>query len=121
MIITLVELPAVDTQSSEINIHDGMPYRAKKKTVTLNFSSGISFINEFEYGDEEGTYKFCEVVMIGGASEYVAVSKAELLERLGIQQITEEDLNSMRGSDLAVARRAFTEDELTEMKRRLKL
>lgn len=129
MIMTLIELPAVNIIGTTVYIHDrdsGTNKAACKKTITINFSSGFSFINEFEYttDKEDGVgvdvHKFCEVVMIGGASEYVALSKNELLERLGIQPISKEQIDAMTNREgIAIAQRAFTEAEMEKIKRRI--
>lgn len=128
-IVTLVELPAyqgIESNSVYRITEDGKTVIAPKKTVTLNLSTGFSFINEFEYTETDDDFttkvhKFCEIVAVGGASEYVDLSRDEILERMGIKRLSQEDVERMvNSSGIAVANRAFDDEELARIKRQMR-
>jgi hypothetical protein len=128
-IVTLVELPAyqgIESNSVYRITEDGKTVVAPKKTVTLNLSTGFSFINEFEYTETDDDFttkvhKFCEIVAVGGASEYVDLSRDEILEKMGIKRLSQEDVERMvNSSGIAVANRVFSETELEDMKRNMR-
>lgn len=128
-IVTLVELPAyqgIESNSVYRITEDGKTVVAPKKTVTLNLSTGFSFINEFEYTEMDDDFtakvhKFCEIVAVGGASEYVDLSRDEILERMGIKRLSHEDVERMvNSSGIAVANRAFDDEELARIKRQMR-
>ncbi len=128
-IVTLVELPAyqgIESNSVYRITEDGKTVIAPKKTVTLNLSTGFSFINEFEYTEMDDDFttkvrKFCEVIAVGGASEFIDLSRDEILERMGIKRLSHEDVERMvNSSGIAVANRVFSETELEDMKRNMR-
>lgn len=128
-IVSLVELPAyqgIESNSVYRITEDGKTVVAPKKTVTLNLSTGFSFINEFEYTETDDDFiakvhKFCEIVAVGGASEYIDLSRDEILERMGIKRMSQEEVERMvNSSGIAVANRVFSEMELEEMKRNMR-
>ena len=128
-IVTLVELPAyqgIESNSVYRITEDGKTVVAPKKTVTLNLSTGFSFINEFEYTEMDDDFttkvrKFCEVIAVGGASEFIDLSRDEILERMGIKRLSHEDVERMvNSSGIAVANRVFSETELEDMKRNMR-
>jgi len=128
-IVTLVELPAyqgIESNSVYRITEDGKTVVAPKKTVTLNLSTGFSFINEFEYTEMDDDFttkvrKFCEVIAVGGASEFIDLSRDEILERMGIKRLSHKDVERMvNSSGIAVANRVFSETELEDMKRNMR-